>query len=72
MFSASAHPSRLPGMSAVRKWILTGLWGFGQAGRVSYSSPSDAVDPVVVLLDGLIADVHLDIESACALDTAQS
>ena len=47
-------------MSAVRKWFLTGLWGFGQAGRVSSSSPSDAVDPVVVLLDGLIADVHLD------------
>ena len=34
--------------------------GFGQGGGVSSSAAPDPVDPVAVMLDGLVADVHLD------------
>ena len=40
--------------------LLDRVWLCGQAGRVSSFSVSDPDDPVVVMLDGLIVDVHLD------------
>jgi hypothetical protein len=40
--------------------LLDPVGRYGQAGSVSSFSVSDPADPVVVMLEGLIGDVHLD------------
>ena len=51
---------RMPGMCASRKGHLTVLAGVGRLAGMSSPSPSGPLDMVTVMLDGLIADVHLD------------
>ena len=56
----SRHPAHSARYVRSAQGGLDRLCEFGQAGGVSSSVASDPVDPVAVMLDGLVADVHLD------------